>query len=109
MVFPDYGKRREVRFPLHLPVNVVGENVPQQISARSENISLRGILFSAGSAILHGSSVTVFVAVPGMGTRSPFGLASTGKVVRVSRQQSGSFAVAVACDHPFQMVTIELA
>ena len=103
MVFPDCGKRREVRYPLHLPVSVVGENVPQQISALSENISLNGILFSAGSAIPQGSCVTLFVSVPRVG--SPLGLASTGKVVRVSRQQSESFAVAVACEHPFQMVS----
>jgi hypothetical protein len=74
----------------------------QQMQARSENISLRGILLSSASLIPQGSTVEVAVGVanlPDHGVQ----LNARGKVLRVKPETSGNFAVAIAFERPFEL------
>lgn len=98
---PYQPSRRSVRYHLHLPVSVKLAN--REIHARSENISLTGILLSSAFLIPVGSTVDLTVGVvqvPGYGRP----LAAHGKVLRVQPQASGNFAVAIECDRPFELL-----
>jgi hypothetical protein len=69
--------------------------------AHSENISLGGILLSSAFLIPEGSAVELAVTVahlPDPGIQ----LAARGKVLRVQPKASGSFAVAIALERPFE-------
>jgi len=92
--------RKSVRYPLHLPVTIrSGET---QISARSENISKGGILFSTDLMILQGSPVELtvhFTPSIAMGAS----LKARGRILRVEPTVSGGFAVAVGCIVPFRI------
>jgi hypothetical protein len=93
-------ERRDVRYPLHMPV--ILKLAHQQMQARSENISLRGILLSSASLIPQGSTVEVAVGVanlPDHGVQ----LNARGKVLRVKPETSGNFAVAIAFERPFEL------
>ena len=78
---------------------VVLKMAHKEMQARSENISLRGILLSSASLIPQGSTVEVAVGVanlPDHGVQ----LNARGKVLRVT-ETSGNFAVAIAFERPF--------
>jgi hypothetical protein len=97
---PQRHERRDVRYPLHMPV--VLKMAHKQMQARSENISLRGILLSSASQIPQGSTVEVAVGVanlPDHGVQ----LSARGEVLRVKRETSGNFAVAIAFERPFEL------
>ncbi len=92
--------RRDIRYPLHMPVTL--KLAHQEMQARSENISLRGILLSSASLIPPGSAVEVAVGVanlPDHGVQ----LNARGKVLRVQPETSGNFAVAIEFEHPFEL------
>jgi hypothetical protein len=96
---PQRHERRDVRYPLHMPV--VLKMAHKEMQARSENISLRGILLSSASLIPQGSTVEVAVGVanlPDHGVQ----LNARGKVLRVT-ETSGNFAVAIAFERPFEL------
>ncbi len=93
-------ERRDVRYPLHMPV--ILKLAHKKMQARSENISLRGILLSSASLIPQGSMVEVAVGVanlPDHGVQ----LSARGKVLRVQPVTSGNFAVAIAFERPFEL------
>ena len=93
-------ERRDVRYPLHMPV--ILKMAHKEMKARSENISLRGILLSSASQIPQGSTVEVAVGVanlPDHGVQ----LSARGKVLRVQPETSGNFAVAIAFERPFEL------
>jgi len=93
-------ERRDVRYPLHMPV--ILKLAHKEMQARSENISLRGILLSSATLIPQGSTVEVAVGVanlPDHGVQ----LNARGKVLRVKPETSGNFAVAIAFEHPFEL------
>lgn len=97
---PQRQERRDVRYPLHMPV--ILKLAHKKMQARSENISLRGILLSSASLIPQGSTVEVAVGVanlPDHGVQ----LNARGKVLRVQPETSGNFAVAIAFDRPFEL------
>jgi hypothetical protein len=97
---PQRQERRDVRYPLHMPV--VLKMAHKEMQARSENISLRGILLSSASLIPQGSTVEVAVGVanlPDHGVQ----LSACGKVLRVQPETSGNFAVAIAFERPFEL------
>jgi hypothetical protein len=54
--------RRDFRYPLHLPV-LIRMDRRKEINARSENISLGGILLSSAFLIPEGSAVEVSIGV----------------------------------------------
>jgi hypothetical protein len=96
---PRQQERRCIRYPLHLPVSV--KLAHKEMLAHSENISLGGILLSSTFLIPEGSAVELAVTVahlPDPGIQ----LAARGKVLRVQPKASGSFAVAIALERPFE-------
>jgi hypothetical protein len=99
----DLGQRRDVRYPLHLPVIVKATGGGRsETSGLSDNISVRGVLFFTANPIPQGSSVRMFVRFPD-GIDDNFGLAGMGKVLRVSRAAPGKFAMAIGCDRPLRV------
>jgi c-di-GMP-binding flagellar brake protein YcgR len=99
MTFPQHPKRRDIRYPLHLPVSL--KLADKEIRTRSENVSLGGILLSSACMIPEGSTVGVNVGV----ALSHVGalLTARGKVVRVQPRPTGDFAVAVQLERPFEI------
>ena len=89
---PQRRERRDVRYPLNLPVSVkLGDG---EMRAHSENISLGGIFLSSAYLIPEGSTVELAIGV----SHRPL-LSARGKVVRVQPTISGNFAVAIAFEH----------
>ena len=99
-MYSQRTERRSTRYSLHLlvSVNVAG----REICARSENISLRGILLSSEFLIPKGSTVALQVGVGQIPT--PLFLTASGKVLRVQLRDSGNFALAIECDRPFEIM-----
>jgi hypothetical protein len=96
---PQKPQRRSTRYPLNLPVSLILAN--KQLHARSENISLGGILLSSAIPISEGSKVEVAIGVahlPQPGTQ----LGARGKILRVQPRVAGDFAVAIAFERPFE-------
>ena len=99
MDFPPRPERRDIRYPLHLPVSL--KLAHKELHTRSENISLGGILISSAFLIPEGSTVEVAFGVahpPNTGTQS----SARGKVLRVQPRATGDFALAIAFEHPFR-------
>jgi hypothetical protein len=101
MNFPRLPNRRTLRYPLHLPVSV--KVADTEIPARSENISLSGILLSSEFMIPEGSAVELAVGVahlpdPGML------LSAKGRVIRLRLNTSGNFVIAIECETPFELM-----
>ncbi|MGC2172100.1 MAG: PilZ domain-containing protein [Candidatus Sulfotelmatobacter sp.] len=96
---PRRTERRGIRYPLHLPVSL--KFAHKEMHARSENISLRGILLSSAFLVPEGSTVEVAVGVaqlPGSGSQ----LSARGQVLRVHPKPTGDFSVAIAFERPFR-------
>ena len=74
----------------------------KEMQARSENISLRGILLSSACLVPQGSTVEVAVGVANLPDHGVL-LSARGKVLRVQPETSGNFAVAIAFDRPFEL------
>jgi hypothetical protein len=94
------AERRDIRYPLHLPVSL--KVAGKELHTRSENISLGGILLSSAFLIPEGSTVEVAFGVaslPDTITESSV----RGKVLRVQPKATGDFEVAIAFEHPFEM------
>ena len=93
-------ERRNMRYPLHLLTSIrVGG---REICARSENISLGGILLSSEALIPEGSAVALEVGVGQIPT--PLFLTACGRVLRVQSRPSGNFTLAIECDRPFEIM-----
>jgi hypothetical protein len=93
-------ERGSQRYPLHFLVSV--KLADQEICARSENISLCGILLSAESFIPQGAAVALQVGVGQI--PAPLFLTACGRVLRVQSRASGNFTVAIECDRPFEIM-----
>ncbi len=94
-------ERRDFRFPLHLPVLV---RMPplKEMHARSENISMGGILLSSAFLIPEGSAVEVSIGVDH--TADPgILLSAQGKVLRVRPKDTGEFELAIRLDSSFTL------
>jgi hypothetical protein len=97
MESPKPQERRGTRYSLNLPVSLTVAH--KKMHARSENISLGGILLSSAFRIPEGSVVDVAVrvaALPQPGTE----MTARGKVIRVEPKPTGNFSVAVVFDRP---------
>jgi len=92
---PHEPERRDVRYPVQLPVVV--KLAGRVMHAHSENISLNGILVVSEVLIPEGSVVELSIPVPSVW------LTSQGKVIRVRLNDSGDFALAIACERPFRL------
>jgi hypothetical protein len=74
----------------------------KEINARSENISLGGILLSSAFLIPEGSDVEVSIGVAHLPDPGIL-LNAHGKVLRVQPKDSGDFAVAIKLDEAFKL------
>ena len=102
MISPEPRKeRRDFRFPLHLPVLV---RMPplKEMHARSENISMGGILLSSAFLIPEGSAVEVSIGVDHMPDPGIL-LSAQGKVLRVRPKDTGEFELAIRLDSSFSL------
>src|SRR5690242_16823534 len=93
-------ERRETRYPLHLPVLI--KMARKEMRARSENISLGGILLSSDSMIPEGATVEVAIGV----THTPdpgILLSARGQVLRVQPNPTGDYAVAIRLERSFEL------
>jgi len=102
---PQRPERRGIRYPLNLPVSLILAN--KRLQARSESISLGGILLSSASLISEGSKVEVAIGVahlPQPGTQ----LTARGTVLSVQPRATGDFAVSIAFERPFEFVSQSL-
>jgi len=97
---PQNQHRRELRYPLHLPVVIRTEK--HEVRARSENISLGGILLSSASLLAEGSIVEVAVGVNQVSDTGVL-LSARGRVLRVQETAAGEFTVAIKMDRSFQL------
>jgi hypothetical protein len=96
---PQHLERLSIRYPLNLPVSLTLAH--RELHARSENVSLGGILLSSTFPIPEGSTVEVALGIaqlPQAGAQ----LRARGKVLRVQPRATGDFAVAIAFEHPFE-------
>jgi hypothetical protein len=99
MESPKPQERRGTRYFLNLPVSLTLAH--KKMHARSENISMGGILLSSAFLIPEGSEVEVAVrvaALPQPGTE----MSARGKVIRVEPKPTGNFSLAVVFDHPIE-------
>ena len=96
---PQRAERRDIRYPLHLPVSL--KVAGKELHTRSENISLGGILLSSAFLIPEGSTVEVAFGVASLPTITQSSV--RGKVLRVQPKATGDFEVAIAFEHPFEM------
>ena len=99
-MYSQRTERRSTRYPLHLVVSI--KVADREIRARSENISLEGILLSSEFLIPRGSAVALQVGVGEIPT--PLFLTACGRVIRVQSMASGNFGLAIECDHPFEIM-----
>ena len=101
MNLPHQPARRTLRYPLHLPVSIRLGN--REIHARSENISLGGILLSSDFLIPEGSLVELAIGVARLPEHGMM-LTAKGKGLRIEPTESGSFVVAIECDRSFKLM-----
>lgn len=101
MPFPQRHERRDFRYPLHLPV-LIKTAQRKQVQARSENISLGGILLTSSFLIPEGSAVEVAIGVEHMPDPGIL-LNARGKVLRVQPKDTGDFAVAIKMEEGFKL------
>jgi hypothetical protein len=99
MDFPQSLERRTIRYSLNLPVSLT--LAQKKFHARSESISLGGILLSSASLVPEGSVVEVEVRVAQLPQPGTY-LSARGKVLHVQPKPSGDFAVAIAFERPIE-------
>lgn len=102
---PQRQDRRDVRYPLHMPV-LVRMAQRKEMHTRSENISLGGILLSSAFLIPEGSTVEVSIGVEHLADPGIL-LNARGKVLRVQPKDTGDFSVAIQLDGAFSLPLTE--
>ncbi len=105
MPSPQRTERRDFRFPLHLPV-LIKTVQRKEMRARSENISLGGILLSSTSLIPEGSAVEITVGVEHMADPGIL-LNARGNVLRVHSKATGDFSLAIQLEGSFTLPLCE--
>jgi hypothetical protein len=97
---PQRPERRGIRYPLQLPVSL--KLAHKEVHARSESISLWGMLLSSAFLIPEGSTVQVAIGAaqePAHATQ----LSARGKVLRVHPKSTGDFGVVIGFDSAFEL------
>src|SRR5271165_1176367 len=96
---PRPQERRGIRYSLNFPVSLTLAH--KKFQARSESISLGGILLSSSFLVPEGSTVEVEVRVAHL-PQPGADLSARGKVVQVRPKATGDFAVAIAFERPIE-------
>ncbi len=93
--------RSAVRFPIHLPVEVKGEQ--QQVIAETENISAGGVLFTVDADMAPGSRIEFNIAMPSsvLGTSTNVMVKCIGRVVRCADEGTRKAVAAVIDEYSF--------
>ncbi len=89
-----------MRYPLHLPVLV--RMARKEMHARSENISLGGILLASNVLIPEGTIIEVVVGVEHLPDPGVL-LSALGTVLRVQPKATGDFDLAVRLERSFEL------
>src|SRR5271165_1249381 len=96
---PRPQERRGIRYSLNFPVSLTLAH--KKFQARSESISLGGILLSSSFLVPEGSTVEVEVRVAHLPQPGAY-LSARGKVVQVRPKAAGDFSVAIAFERPIE-------
>ena len=108
-MFPNVSKdtivremRSAVRFPLHLPLAVKGDN--RQYSANMRDISAGGVLFDLESELPVGSMIEFTISLPAgaLGVQNDVQVNCTGRVTRSYHEGAQPVAAAVIDEYSFQ-------
>jgi hypothetical protein len=94
-------ERRYRRFNLQFPVCLTfpSAGAVHELVGVSKNVSIGGLLLSAGDRVPPHTLVTLTMDVRGPWSRHPTRLVGNGEVVRVENLGSGSgFAIAIECN-----------
>jgi PilZ domain len=93
--------RFAVRFPVHLPVQVVTS--AGEFGAQTENISASGVLFIAEKSLEVDSKVEMFVRMPAesIGASEDVIVQCLGRVTRCMNDSEGSHVAALIEDYRF--------
>jgi hypothetical protein len=76
-------QRRNQRFSLRLPLQVVGSGANVKTSGETHNVSSSGVLFTSKDRIAVGDAIEYFITFPkAPGSRSEVRLRCVGKVLR---------------------------
>jgi len=93
----DGSERREARrFTMSLPLRVLrGEKQKHELSARTRDVSYRGLYFLADSGFEVGSEIDFVITLPQQVTQSSdVNIRCTGEIVRVEPTENGSVGIA---------------
>jgi PilZ domain len=93
--------RCAVRFPVHLPVQVVTQS--GEFETQTENISASGVLFFAEKSLEIDSEVEMFLRMPAasIGAQEDVVVQCMGRVTRCSSDAGGSHVAALIEDYRF--------
>jgi hypothetical protein len=105
MEFFQPPERRDIRYPMHLPVSI--KLAHKEMHARSENISVGCLLLSSTFVIPKGANVEITVEVAAPARPATF-LNARGKVLRVQPKAIGGFAVAIKLERSFKFALQDL-
>jgi hypothetical protein len=76
-------QRRNQRFRLRLPLQVVGSGANVKTSGETHNVSSSGVLFTSKDRVAVGDAIEYFITFPkAPGSRSEVRLRCVGKVLR---------------------------
>lgn len=105
MPLTSYSETRsELRYGLHLPVQVKREDsLVGEIATLSENISAHGILLRSAVSIAEGTILRMIVTVKPAKASKTARLLNAGRVLRVTPCRASGFLIAVRCVRPFRM------
>ena len=96
------GVRSSVRFPIHLPVQIIAED--RHVAGTTENISASGVLFRLEENIAVNVPVEFLLEIPSgnLPGEHTGALHCLGRVVRSYQGNSSSYAAAVIEEYSFQ-------
>ena len=99
------AERKHPRFALRFPVRlkVSGSGETHELDTMSRNVSLEGVFLEAPTAVAPDSTVEFIMTIRTRPQRA-IRLKGSGRVVRVERDPSGAFGVAVQCTRPIHHI-----
>ena len=98
----ESGSRSSVRFPVHLPVQIMAEG--QQYSAVTENFSSSGALFCMSDPLPTGTLIQFLMEItPGLiGVDVTAAIHGEGQIVRSYQQNGQNYSAIVINEYSFQ-------
>lgn len=96
------GSRSAIRFPVHLPVQVLTGG--QQCTAETENFSSSGALFRMPTPLPAGIHIHFLIEIPAdiLGTDATAAIQGEGRVVRSFEENGRTYSAIVIHEYQFQ-------